>query len=328
MPPALPALRRSVDAVRGFNRFYTRFIGTLNEGLLDTSYSLAEARVLYELAHRPGVTAKVLAEILQMDEGYLSRILRQFENKGLVSREVSRGDGRQSLIRFTRVGRREFDRLDKKSNHHTAELLQSVDPHQWNRLTSAMQTIHGLLDPDGGKTNQERSYVLRPHRPGDLGWIVHRHGVLYAREYGFDDRFEALVARIVADFVDQYDDRRERCWIAESGEEIVGSVLLVKHPESPETIARLRLLLVEPSARGMGIGHRLVSECSRFARSAGYLRISLWTNDVLKAARRVYEAEGYRLVSENKHQSFGRDLVGQTWELDLQSSHGESTVLE
>jgi DNA-binding MarR family transcriptional regulator/GNAT superfamily N-acetyltransferase len=300
-----------VAGVRAFNRFYTRRIGVLQEGLLHSPFSLAEARVLYELAQRAGPTASELGQALGLDAGYLSRILAGFESRGLVGRRPSPSDGRRSLLRLTARGRRAFAALDRRSQDETAALLAPLAADEQSRLVGALQTVERLL---GGVPAAGGPYVLRPPRPGDIGWVVHRHAVLYAREYGWDERFEALVAGIAAKFIAGHDPARERFWIAERDGEIVGSVLLVRHSG---TVAKLRLLLVEPAVRGHGIGARLIDECIRFARQAGYRRIMLWTNDVLHAARRLYEKAGFRLLRAEPHHSFGHDLVGETWVLKL-----------
>jgi DNA-binding MarR family transcriptional regulator/GNAT superfamily N-acetyltransferase len=306
-----------IAAVRRFNRFYTRQIGVLDEGLLKSPFSLTEVRVLYELAHRDRPTATELARELGLDAGYLSRILRGFEQRGLVERQPSEADGRQSHLRLTSEGRSAADALDARSSEEIGLMLRALSAGEQRRLVEAMRTIEtslGARPEHSGRSERSASYVIRPHQPGDMGWVVHRHGVLYAQEYGWDERFEALVAGIVAEFIQNFDPKRERCWIAERDGEIVGSVFLVKKSDA---VAKLRLLLVEPSARGLGIGRRLVGECVRFARQAGYRTVTLWTNDVLHAARRIYQEAGFRLVSEERHHSFGYDLVGQTWELEL-----------
>ncbi len=302
---------RRVGAVRHFNRFWTRQIGVLREGYLESPFSLTEVRVLYELAHDEETTASELGEELRLDAGYMSRILRGFEKRGLIHKRPSDTDGRRNLLRLTERGREAFASLDARSRHDIGAMLGRLPVAEQERLVGAMRTIEGLL---GVRPEPKVPYLLRPHRPGDMGWVVHRHGVLYAREYGWDARFEALVAEIVAKFILQYDPKRERCWIAEREGEIIGSVFVVK--QSGE-IAKLRLLLVEPKARGLGIGSRLVEECICFARQAGYRKITLWTNDVLHAARHIYEGAGFRLIHEEPHHSFGHDLVGQTWELML-----------
>ena len=301
---------RRVAAVRRFTRFYTRQIGVLHEGLLDSPFSLAEARVLYELAHRETPTAAELGKDLGLDAGYLSRILRGFAKDGLLARTPSREDGRQSLLALTAKGRKAFAPLDRRSRDEVGAMLADLAPAEQARLIEAMRTVETLL----GRETAPPAYVLRPHRPGDIGWVIHRHAALYAEEYGWDGSFEALVAEIGAKFVREFDARRERCWIAERDGEIVRSVFLVKQSDA---VAKLRLLIVEPAARGLGIGHRLVDECIRFARQTGYRQITLWTNDILVAARRIYEAAGFCLVEEERHHSFGHDLVGQYWALDL-----------
>ncbi|HEX6133056.1 MAG TPA: helix-turn-helix domain-containing GNAT family N-acetyltransferase [Longimicrobiales bacterium] len=302
-----------IEAVRRFNRFYTRQIGLLRDGLLETPFTLTEARVVFELAGRGQTTATHLGEELGLDAGYLSRILRSLQERGLVEREPSPADGRQFLLSLTADGRNAFAVLDAGSRRQIGSMLRELPEEERDRLVHAMQTIEGLL---GAEAEPRVPYILRPHRSGDMGWVVHRHGVLYNREYGWDERFEALVAEIVATFIRNFEPKRERCWIAEREGETVGSVFLVRHPERAG-VAKLRLLLVEPKARGLGIGRRLVQECTQFARQSGYHTITLWTNSVLVAARRIYEQEGYRLVDEQPHQSFGDDLVGQTWELAL-----------
>ena len=302
---------RRVGDVRRFNRFWTRQIGVLREGYLESPFSLTEVRVLYELAHREETTAGELGEELGLDAGYLSRILSGFQKHGLIRKRPSEADGRRRLLRLTERGREAFAPLEARSRSEIGAMLGGMSIAGQERLVKAMRTIEGLLSfrPDPAVP-----YLLRPPQPGDMGWVVHRHGVLYAREYGWDERFEALVAGIVAKFIQQYDPRVERCWIAERDGEVVGCVFLVRESEE---VAKLRLLLVEPEARGLGIGSRLVEECIRFARQAGYLKITLWTNDVLNSARRIYEAMGFQLVHEKPHRSFGHDLVGQTWELML-----------
>lgn len=304
-------LPRRVAAVRQFNRFYTRQIGVLQEGLLRSDFSLTEARVIYDLAHQAPTTATALGEGLGLDAGYLSRILRDFQKQGFIDKKPSETDGRQSLLRLTAQGREAFARLDEDSQVEISAMLKSLPEAAQSRLIEAMRAIEGLL---GERSEPRVPYLLRPHQSGDMGWVVQAHGALYAREYGWDEQFEALVADIVAKFLRGYDPKRERCWIAEKDGENVGSVFLVR---DSDTVAKLRLLLVDPKARGLGIGARLVNECIRFARQVGYRKITLWTNSVLDAARRIYEAEGFLLVHEEPHHSFGHDLIGQTWELDL-----------
>jgi DNA-binding MarR family transcriptional regulator/GNAT superfamily N-acetyltransferase len=304
-------LDHKVDAMRRFNRFYTKQIGVLHEGLLKSHFSLTEGRVLYELAHREKAVATSLSDELNLDSGYLSRILRSFKNRALIAKEMSKEDGRQSLLALTRKGQRAFAVLNSGAREEIQAMLSGLQPVDQNRLIEAMETIQDVL---GARPDRKTPYILRPHQPGDMGWVVHRHGVLYAQEYGWDSQFEGVVAGIVAKFIRDYDAKRERCWIAEKDGEPVGSVFLVSRSKR---IAQLRLLLVEPRARGLGIGARLVSECLRFARQVGYQKVVLWTNAGLHAARHIYERAGFRLVGEEKDHSFGHDQTFQTWELTL-----------
>jgi DNA-binding MarR family transcriptional regulator/N-acetylglutamate synthase-like GNAT family acetyltransferase len=307
-------LEDGIDIVRRFNRFYTRQIGLLQEGLLHSEFSLSQARVIWELANRQEVTARELADELGLDPGYLSRMLRGFQQHRLIRRRPSKADGRQQILSLTATGQKAFNRLDAASRGEIKAMLSKLDDAERGQLTRSMMAIETALGegPAGG----EAAYVLRPHRAGDMGWVVHRHGVLYGREYGWDETFEALVAEIVAGFLRTFDPQRERCWIAQRRGENVGSVFLMKHPQR-KGVAQLRLLLLEPGARGLGLGRRLVEECTRFAQGAGYHTITLWTNSVLHAARRIYQQAGYQLLHEEPHHSFGHDLVGQTWELGL-----------
>jgi DNA-binding MarR family transcriptional regulator/N-acetylglutamate synthase-like GNAT family acetyltransferase len=307
--PAVPADR--IHAVRRFNRFYTRRIGVLDEGLLDSPFSLTEVRVLYELAHRDEPSAAVIVRELGLDPGYVSRIVRRFRRDGLLTTRPCDADARRSLLQLTAKGRRTVARLEERSNRQVAAVLARVAAADQRRLLHAMHTVERLL---GARADAQAPFVLRPPEPGDLGWIVHRHGALYASEYGYNEEFEALVASIVAEFGRQHDPARERCWIAEREGEIVGSVFLVR---ASDEVAKLRLLLVEPSARGLGIGARLVAECVRFARARGYRTLALWTQSELLPARRIYERAGFSLVREERHHSFGKDLVAETWELAL-----------
>ncbi len=300
-----------VAAVRRFNRFYTQKIGVLREGLHDSPFSLSEARVLYELAHREQPTASELGKDLGLDSGYLSRILRSFEKRGLVRKTPSKADGRRNLLTLTRRGEEAFAPLNVRSRAEIGALLGPLAEAEQVRLVEAMHTIESLL---GARPEAKAPYLLRPHQPGDMGWVIHRHGALYAQEYAWDQTFEALVAEVAAAFIRNFDPRHERCWIAEKDGEIVGSVFLVK---KSKTVAKLRLLYVEPKARGLGIGARLAAECERFARQAGYRKITLWTNSILHAARHIYEKAGYRLVASEPHHSFGHDLIGETWEKNL-----------
>ena len=308
--PEIVAPQR-VGAVRRFNRFYTQQIGVLQERLLRSSFSLTEARVLYELAHRDKPTASELGKELSLDPGYLSRILRRFKKRGLIRKEASKSDARQSFLSLAERGTEAFRTLNARSSEEITKLLQDLPMIGQVRVIEAMQAIEELL---GRRAPEKASYILRPHQPGDMGWVVHRHGILYAQEYGWDERFEALVAGIVAQFIQRYDPERERCWIAEQDGTPVGSVFLVR---ASKTVAKLRLLLVEPRARGQGIGRRLVNECVRFARQKDYRKVTLWTNSVLDAAKHIYESVGFRLIHQVPHQSFGQDLIGETWELRL-----------
>jgi DNA-binding MarR family transcriptional regulator/GNAT superfamily N-acetyltransferase len=304
--------KEQVAAVRAFNRFYTRQIGLLEERLHRSAFSLTEARVLYELAHRSGLTATDLGRDLGLDAGYLSRILKKFESRGLVAKKPSPADARQSVLSITEAGREAFEPLERASREEVAGLLGRLSADRREAVVAAMQRVQGLLgqNPEPKKA----SYLLRSLQVGDIGWIVHRQGVLYAQEYGWDESYEALVAEILAGFVKSFDPKYENAWIAEREGEVVGSVFLVR--KSAE-VAKLRLLYVEPSARGLGIGRRLVDECIGFAREKGYKTLTLWTNDVLVSARRIYQSAGFDLAGEERHHSFGKDLVGQTWDLAL-----------
>jgi DNA-binding MarR family transcriptional regulator/GNAT superfamily N-acetyltransferase len=301
-----------VSAVRRFSRFYTRILGLLQEGLLDTPYSLTEARVLYELAQQDAVEVVELRRSIGVDGGYLSRLLTRLASDGVVERERSTVDGRRQVARLTERGREVFADLDRQSDHQVRDLLGALDTGQRHRLVGAMQTIESIL----AESARPEIVVLRAVGPGDLGWVVQRHGLLYDREYGWDESFEALVARVVADFVDQRERERPRvqAWIAEVDGQPVGCVFCM---QKDARTAQLRLLLVEPDARGAGIGGRLVDECVRFARRSGYETVVLWTNDVLVDARRIYERAGFTLDQADPHHSFGKDLVGQYWSLRL-----------
>jgi DNA-binding MarR family transcriptional regulator/GNAT superfamily N-acetyltransferase len=315
---ASAGLDERVDAVRRFNRFYTQRIGVLRDGLYDSVYSLAEVRVLYELAHaKQPTTATDLVRTLAIDAGYLSRMLRKFEANALIRKVRSKSDGRELHLSLTAAGRKAFAQLDRASHDEIAALLAPLAGDAQHRIVDAMGAIESLLDGAGHRAGPSRPsapYVLRNHRPGDIGWVISRHGALYAQEYGWDDTFEALVAEIAAKFLKLFDPQYERCWVAERDSHNLGAVFLVRR--SP-TVAQLRLLLVEPSARGLGIGRHLVAECIAFARAAGYRKIMLWTNAGLDAARHIYERAGFRLIREERHRSFGKDLVGQTFELKL-----------
>ena len=304
-----------IDTVRRFNRFYTRAIGVLQEGWLHSSFSLTEARVLYELAHREKPTATVVCNSLGLDAGYVSRILSAFEKRGLVEKTPSEDDGRQSLLALTDEGRRLFGPLEARTVQQVSGMLEKLSESEQRQLIGAMETIEKLLAPaEKPESGAKASYLLRPHQSGDMGWVVHRQGVLYAQEYGYDEQFEALAAEIVAKFIQHYDAKRERCWIAEKDGEVVGSVFVTA---KSKTTAQLRLLYVEPSARGLGIGSRLVSECVRFARQTGYKKMVLWTQSELDAARHIYKRAGFRVAEKERHHSFSKDLVAETWELSL-----------
>ena len=303
------AIAGEIDAVRRFSRFYTRTIGVLQEGFLGSTLSLTEGRVLYELGQGECVAAG-LAQTLDIDPGYLSRILRAFELQGVVRRRASRIDGRQSLVALTAKGRKLFHGLDERSREEIEALIAPLAPPARRRLVASMQAIEKVIAPTGAS----EGLLLRAHRPGDMGFIIHRQAALYHEEYGWDETFEALVAEICAAFIKSFDPQRERCWIAELDGAVVGSVFLVRQSDE---VAKLRLLYVEPEARGRGLGARLVEECIRFARDAGYTRMTLWTNDCLHAARQIYEQAGFKLVAEERHHSFGHDLVGQNWDLPL-----------
>ncbi len=298
-----------VAAVRAFNRFYTGVIGLLRSGMVDTSYSLTEARVLFELGARKECEGGELRRLLDLDAGYLSRILSRFESDSLITRERSPLDGRRQIIRLTESGRRLRETLDQRSSDQIAELLGPLGEEDRRRLVSAMETIRRLL----GETPKALPYVIRPPRPGDLGWVVHRHGVLYSEEYGWDETFEALVAGIIAEYAAQ-DPKGKAAWVAELDGEPVGFIACMR---KDDLTAQLRLFLVEPGARGMGIGTRLVDECLRFARRAGYRRMTLWTYDPLADARRIYQRAGFTLDSEHRERAFGHDMVNQIWSREL-----------
>lgn len=310
-------LGRHAEALRAFNRFYTRRIGVLGEKLLSSRFSLTESRVLWELAHEPGLTATALVQRLQLDAGYLSRLLARLRERGLVKAERAAYDGRQTLLCLSAAGRRAFAPLEKRSQQQAAELLGTLPAPQRAEVLGAAGRIEALL---GGRPRE--APLLRALRPGDIGWVISRHGTLYAQEYGWDMRFESLVARIAADFVDRFEPAREAAWIAESDGIPLGCVFLVQARDAKTDavepgIAQLRMLLVEPEARGLGLGKRLAAQCESFAREAGYRRVRLWTNSLLLAARGIYEAAGYRLLASEAHHSFGHDLVGEIWEKEL-----------
>jgi DNA-binding MarR family transcriptional regulator/GNAT superfamily N-acetyltransferase len=309
----MPQIHEQVETVREFNRFYTRRIGALG-GHLGSAFSLTEARVLYELAHRDRPTAGEIAETLDLDRGYLSRMLRAFKKRGLIHTKVAATDRRQTILRLTPAGKRAFAPLDKGARAGVAEMLEPLGTAQQQRVLGAMREIHTAFGGTDFAKHAAEPYTVRGHRPGDMGWIVHRHGVLYSQEYGWDERFEAIVARVVADFIDNFDPKREKCWVAERNGEIVGSIFVVA---KTKTVAKLRLLLVEPSARGLGIGSRLVDEVVQFSRKAGYKKIELWTHPELISARKIYKAAGFELIGTEQHQLFGAPLTAETWAMTL-----------
>lgn len=300
----------TISAIRDFNRLYTRQLGLLDRGFLGTKLTLTEARVLYELANRTDVTASEIAVALHLDMGYLSRILGKFQRRGWLSRKASSADARRSHLRLSAGGRAAFKPLDDGAKQQIAGLIAPMTPADRSSLVAAMHEVRRAVEPRA----EQPDVALRGLKVGDIGWITHRQALLYAEEYGWDVTYEALVAKILSDFVSEFDAKRDGAWIAERGGAIVGSVFLVK---VSKTVAKLRLLYVEPRTRGLGIGRRLVRTCIDGARARGYRRLELWTNDVLASARRIYQAEGFRLVRQQKHTSFGKKLTGQFWELDL-----------
>lgn len=307
-----------VEAIRRFNRFYTRRIGVLHEGLSASPFTLTESRLLWELAHRDRLTATELARDLELDAGYLSRLLRRLKERGLIKTVRATDDARHQHLSLTAAGKRAFAPLNARSQAEVGALLGTLADAQQQQLLTAMAGIEQLL----GDTPAPRPVLLRPHRAGDIGWVIARHGALYTREYGWDNTFEALVARIGADFLERFDAKREACWIAERDGANLGSVFLVQARDEAtqaplDGVAQLRMLLVEPAARGLGLGEKLVDECQRFARRAGYRKLMLWTNANLLAARGIYAKQGYVLVKSEPHHSFGHDLVGEIWELAL-----------
>lgn len=303
---------QTAEQVRDFNRFYTRRIGALGDGHLGSPFSLTEVRVLFELAHRQPVTASEIAATLGLDRGYLSRTLRTFKSRGLIESQRDSADRRNALLRLTAAGRKAYSPLDRAARDEIVEMLRSLGTEQQRRVLAAMQTIRQALDVE--RPDDEPPFTLRAHRPGDMGWVVQSHGVLYSEEYGWDERFEALVAGVVSEFIKHFDPTRERCWIAERGGERVGSIFVVS---KSKTVAKLRLLLVDPSARGLGIGRRLVDEVIAFAREVGYRKIQLWTHPELTAARNIYKAVGFELIAEETHALFGKPMRAETWEMVL-----------
>lgn len=310
----MSSIHDRAEAVRAFNRFYTRRIGALGEGHLGSDFSLTEVRVLYELAHREAPTAGDIAEALGLDKTYMSRTLRAFKARGLVHTRPAPDDARRKILELTAKGRRAFAPLDDGAREEIAHMLKPLAVSDQSRLLEAMRTIRATLGDPDVRPDPAKPFVLRHHRPGDMGWVVHRHGVLYAEEYGWDERFEALVAGVVSQFIKNFDPERERCWIAERDGEIVGSIFCVA---KNKTTAQLRLLLVEPSARGLGIGARLVDEVIRFARQVGYKRLELWTQRNLTSARKIYRAAGFEITGTEGHEYFGVPLEAESWGMVL-----------
>ena len=304
-------IHEGVALFRRFNRFYTKQIGLLTQGLLKTRFPLIQARVLYELAQQDRTTASALVDKLNIDPGYLSRILRTFEKEGFLRKNRSTSDSRQRILKLTAQGKKSFADLDERSRKVAENLLLGLVEEDRHRLLHAMQTIEAILDIE---PKPPAPYLLRPHRPGDIGWIIHRHGVIYAEEYDFDETFEALVAEILVQFIHKHDPKRECLWIAEQGGERIGSVMIV---DAGDQVAQLRLLLVEPKARGQTVGTRLIDECLDFSRRNHYRKIKLWTQNNLLEARHLYAKAGFELVSESAHKSFGQYLIAEVWEMPL-----------
>jgi DNA-binding MarR family transcriptional regulator/GNAT superfamily N-acetyltransferase len=312
-PAEIQSAPQTIDRVRRFNRLYTRQLGLLDQGLLGSKFTLTESRVLYEIAHRDAPTATQIARELGLDLGYLSRLLKNFERRRFIKRIRSQTDARQSRLQLTKQGQAAFDGLDRAAHDQIAVMIDPMTQNQRRELVTALQSVQHLLG-SASTTADEHPYAIRPLQIGDIGWLIHRQAILYAQEYGFDVTYEGLAAEILAGFVKNFDSGAESAWIAERRGAIVGSVFLVRASAS---VAKLRLLYVEPAARGLGIGRRLVHECIEFARAKQYRTLTLWTNDVLVSARRIYEAAGFRLIKEEAHHSFGKDLLGQTWDLTL-----------
>ncbi len=308
-------MAQRIAAVRRFNRFYTRQIGVLRRTYQDGPYSLGEMRVLYEIAHDRDLTASDIARKLDLDAGYLSRVLRNFEKRGLITRKTSQGDARRSRLALTARGLKTFRPAEARSQREVARMLARLNPGQQTRLIAAMQTIESLVAVKAPIDSRPPAYTLRAPRRGDFGWIVTRHAQLYDQEYNWTDPFEGLCAQIVADFINNFDPDVERCWIAEMEGENVGCIMLVRAEEPG--VARIRLLLVDPKARGLGLGSRLVDEAVTFARAAGYSKITLWTHSVLTAARHVYQRAGFVMTSSEARRSWGQDVVAEFWDLEL-----------
>ena len=307
--------QQRISAVRRFNRFYTRQIGVLRRTYLGSPYSLAEMRVLYEIANGKALTASEVGRALDLDAGYLSRVLRNFEKQGLISRKTSAADARQSHLALTERGAKTFAPFERRSQHQAGDMLGALKPADQARLVAAMKSIETLLGHEARQPAEKPHYILRPPRHGDFGWIVSRHAELYAQEYGWGDPFEGLCAQIVADFVNKFDAKVERCWIVEMNGENVGCVMLVK--DDVAGVARIRLLLVDPKARGLGLGAKLTNECVSFAREVGYQKITLWTHSILTAARHCYEKAGFTLTSSEKRHTWGKDVVAEFWDMTL-----------
>jgi Transcriptional regulators len=302
----------TIEAIRAFNRFYTNRLGLLAKGYLETPYTLTEGRILYELGSRRRVSSTQLNRDLGLDPAYLSRILKKFREAGLLATEPDPTDGRSRILFLTAEGTEIYETLGDRSRRQIAGDLQDVDEVDQARLVDALAIVHAILDPSS--TGETEPVILRPHRIGDMGWLVEAQATAYAREYGLNEKFEGLIAEVAGRFIANFNPQRERSWIAERGGTRVGSVLVA---DGGGNIAKLRLLYLDPRARGLGIGRKLVNECVRFATAAGYGKLSLWTNDMLTAAIRIYETAGFKLVSEERHSMFGPECVGQTWELDL-----------
>ena len=311
MPAHVPdaALDRRTEAIRAFNRFYTRRIGVVREGYLQSRFSLTEARVLYELAQTDSLTASKIGAALDLDAGYLSRMLRRFEQEGLLVRAPSETDRRQNFLALTDAGRAAFTPLDQRSRQEIGTMLAVLPEADQEAVVANMQSIARLLSD-----KPSTGWTVRHPAPGDIGWVIERHGALYAHEYNFNCKFEALVARVAGAFLAEHDPARERGWIVERDGIRLGSVFLMRKTDE---VGKLRLLLVEPSARGLGLGRRLVEDCIAFAREVGYRRMTLWTNDILVAARGIYRTAGFRLISSEPHSEFGPPMVGEEWELEL-----------
>ena len=306
-------LHEGTALFRRFNRFYTKQIGLLTQGLLKTRFTLIQARVLYELAQQKQTTASALVDKLNIDPGYLSRILSTFEKEGLLRKHRSTSDSRQRILKLTNQGKKSFAELDERSRRVAEEMLLDLADEDRHRLLHAMQTIETILDT---KPKPPTPYLLRPHRPGDIGWVIHRHGVVYAQEYEFDETFEALVAEILVQFIRKHDPKRECLWIAEQEGERIGSVMIV---DAGDQVAQLRLLLVEPKARGQTVGKRLIDECVNFSRRNRYRKIKLWTQSNLPQARHLYAKAGFERVSQSAQKSFGQDSIAEIWEMPLGS---------